>query len=348
MVQPTRPPANGFVAAMRHVYNPIGFGKGYNFVLFGYIFAFSLSRTSFFSFYGIFCNRDVIAAGNGSAPGECFYWLRNPYKIGMFVPIVRHKLIILHRINGYLVILLSSIASAGAIIIAPHSNGGDMATRMVAGVLVISTTVAFILAWINIKRLQIDQHRAWMLRAWAYFSTIITLRLIMLCYSEIISIDPEFTVTRPCKQIDFLFQSQDFVLSLYPDCAPFYNGTSPEQMVIVLADINSADPMQISASFGVGFGAAGCLALWIHAIAVEVYLRLTPAEGERLKEVSYQRQRERGFRNPGTAGLTAEKQGDANPYVPVSHRKVVDHPEELDMLSKDRRYSPVSGDDEER
>ncbi len=85
-----------------------------------------------------------------------------------FVPIVRHKLIILHRINGYLVILLSSIASAGAIIIAPHSNGGDMATRMVAGVLVISTTVAFILAWINIKRLQIDQHRAWMLRAWAY------------------------------------------------------------------------------------------------------------------------------------------------------------------------------------
>lgn len=90
------------------------------------------------------------------------------------------------------------------------------------------------------------------------------------------------------------------------------------------------------------------LALWIHAIAVEVYLRLTPAEGERLKEVSYQRQRERGFRNPGTAGLTAEKLGDANPYVPVSHRKVVDQPEELDMLSKDRRYSPVSGDDEEQ
>ena len=67
MVKSSRPPANGFVAAARHIYNPIGFGKGYNFILckscrvtdthrqtynsagfltIGYLFAFSLSRTS--------------------------------------------------------------------------------------------------------------------------------------------------------------------------------------------------------------------------------------------------------------------------------------------------------------
>lgn len=33
MVKPMRPPANGFVAGMRKVYNPLGFSKGYNFVL---------------------------------------------------------------------------------------------------------------------------------------------------------------------------------------------------------------------------------------------------------------------------------------------------------------------------
>ena len=70
----------------------------------------------------------------------------------------RHKIILFHRINGYLVIVLSLIASAGAIIIAQHAFSGDMATRMWAGALVLSTTLAYVFAWINIKRLQIDQY----------------------------------------------------------------------------------------------------------------------------------------------------------------------------------------------
>lgn len=32
MVKATTPSANGFVAVMRRLYNPIGFSKGYNFV----------------------------------------------------------------------------------------------------------------------------------------------------------------------------------------------------------------------------------------------------------------------------------------------------------------------------
>ena len=32
MAKATTPPANGFVAVMRRLYNPIGFSKGYNFV----------------------------------------------------------------------------------------------------------------------------------------------------------------------------------------------------------------------------------------------------------------------------------------------------------------------------
>lgn len=33
MVTPTHPPANAFVKVARRIYNPIGFAKGYNFVL---------------------------------------------------------------------------------------------------------------------------------------------------------------------------------------------------------------------------------------------------------------------------------------------------------------------------
>ena len=145
---------------------------------------FTLARVEYFSFYGIFCNPKVHGA-SGASPGECYFYLRNPFKIGImlhlfcilpasflacfqFVPVIRHEAILFHRINGYLVILLSLIANAGVLIIAQHAFGGDMATRTLTGVLVISTTFAYIFAWINIKRLQIDQHRAWMMRAWAY------------------------------------------------------------------------------------------------------------------------------------------------------------------------------------
>jgi len=95
MVKPSRPAANGFVAAMRYVYNPLGFSKGYNFVLFfitmgcvlaspyasnanpsltvnipRYLFGFTLARMSYLSFYGVFCNPNSNGS-TGAAPGEC-------------------------------------------------------------------------------------------------------------------------------------------------------------------------------------------------------------------------------------------------------------------------------------
>lgn len=41
------------------------------------------------------------------------------------------------------------------------------------GVLAISSLGSAVLAYYNIKVLQIDQHRAWMLRAWTYAASII-------------------------------------------------------------------------------------------------------------------------------------------------------------------------------
>lgn len=43
----------------------------------------------------------------------------------------------------------------------------------------------------------------------------------------------------------------------------------------------------------------------IYARANKSQLHLTPRESERLRQVSYQRQLEAGFKNPGHAGLVA-------------------------------------------
>lgn len=64
---------------------------------------------------------------------------------------------------------------------------------------------------------------------------------------------------------------------------------------------------------------SGVLALFLHAVCVEIYLRLTPRESERLRQVSYERQLERGFKDPGSAGLVVERFGDAYPWVPKSY-----------------------------
>ncbi|KAJ0381865.1 hypothetical protein COL922a_013702 [Colletotrichum nupharicola] len=182
MVQLTRPPANGFVAAARKVYNPLGFAKGYNFVLFfiffGAFMGFTLARFEYLNF-SIFCGP------GGAAPGECFYYQKRIEQIGIkmhlgailpasflacfqFVPVIRHKVLLFYRINGYLIILLSLVSTAGIFMFLRNAFGGGIETQTGIGLLSIMFIGSMMLAFINIKKLQIEQHRAWMLRAWFY------------------------------------------------------------------------------------------------------------------------------------------------------------------------------------
>lgn len=192
MVASNRPPKKGFNVIARKVYNPIGFSKAYNFVLFfifaGALFGFALARLQYLSFRGIFCAA-VRKPSGGAAPGECYFYLNfTRYKVGImlhlatilpaallvivqFIPVVRHKAILVHRVNGYVVLFLWVLSTAGALMIGRHAFGGGIEVQTVVGVLGIVCTVSFILAYVNIKRLQIEQHRAWMLRGWFYVAT---------------------------------------------------------------------------------------------------------------------------------------------------------------------------------
>ena len=315
------PNANAFVRFMRHIYHPIGFNKGYNFVLWfifaGALFGFLLARAQYLNINGIF--------KNDAAPGEWFYYRENFYKIGIilhlasvipggilaifqFVPIIRYKALIFHRINGYIVILLLILLNVGALMIARHAFGGTMATQALVGVLAIATIVSAFLAYINIKRLQIDQHRAWMLRCWFYAGTIVTLRLIMVISATIISNIGGYYISMPCGQISYMGGDA----STYAACKADSNAQTS-----VLANFNTPTGVeQVAASMQTSFGMAGWIALALHAVGIEIYLKLTPAEGERLRQVSYERQLERGFNHPGKAGLTVDRLGDAEEWKP--------------------------------
>ena len=113
------------------------------------------------------------------------------------------------------------------------------------------------------------------------FSIIVTIRLIMFSSAAIISGYNSLAATYPCVQIDSVL-GEDGTLALYPGCGSYYNGLNPEQRVVVSPDFESKNPIEIAAALGISFGTAGWLALWIHAVIVEVYVRL--ARGAALTE----------------------------------------------------------------
>jgi uncharacterized membrane protein len=88
-------------------------------------------------------------------------------QILQFVPVIR-KRISFHRINGWIVVGLVVFSNIGALMITRRAFGGDLGAQTAFGLLALMTQVAFGMAIYNIKRLQIDQHRAWMLRAAFY------------------------------------------------------------------------------------------------------------------------------------------------------------------------------------
>lgn len=165
----------------------------------------------------------------------------------------------------------------------------------------------------------------------------------MIIAAQIVSQIGGYYDARPCEQIEYIFGSQEESVNNYPDCIPYFNGSDPSKQVAVEANFNG-DPVQLTVALGSNFGSAMWLAFAIHAIGVEIYvsgclrvfiwlfraysfgnrrlterrsqLKLTPAESERLRNVSYQRQLEAGMKNPGRAGLTVDRFGDSEKWSP--------------------------------
>jgi Predicted membrane protein (DUF2306) len=289
---------------------------------------FTLARLSYLNVGGTAKS----SFANSSSPGEWYWYKTGTYRVGItlhlgailpagflmvwqFIPVIRHKLLTFHRINGYVIIILVFVANVGALMICRRSFGGSLETQAGVGTLVIITSTSICLAYYNIKRLQIDQHRAWMLRAMFYLGTIITLRLIMVLSALIITMLNSYYTTMSCEEITFIYGSSDPVNKFYPQCSS--SNTTADELVVVHALFGSGRPEQIGASLRVSFGMGMWLAIFMHAVGVEIYLALTPRESNRLRQVSYERQMERGFKNPGSAGLTSDRWGDAEKWKPI-------------------------------
>ncbi|KZP25059.1 hypothetical protein FIBSPDRAFT_661750, partial [Athelia psychrophila] len=321
---------------IRKVYHPLHFDKGYNFTLYfifgGALLGFVLARLQYIDIAGVFCNPK--STTGSAAPGECYWYSMKLYHIGItlhlgcilpagflaffqFTPVIRHKFTLYHRTAGYVIVTLVLLANAGALIIAPHAFGGALTTQAGVGLLAIVSTIGIFMAIYNIKRMQIDQHRKWMLRTWAYMASIITLRLIMLAAARIISFSPSPPYQSVyCPEIVSVFEgSAAAAYHFYPACDPANAALNPLNYVVVAANLDG-NPIELGAAYSLAFSMSMWLALFMHVVGVELYIMLTPREHERLRRVSWERQMKRGYRNPGSAGLVPEMVGDMDPWTP--------------------------------
>ncbi|KAH7066982.1 hypothetical protein BKA63DRAFT_523509 [Paraphoma chrysanthemicola] len=337
MTSPPQPQPKNFKSRASKMSNLVGFEKKYNFALWfifaGALFGFTLARFMYLDFRKNFCPREVANGGNSAAPGECYYYLNfDRYKIGIllhlagilpasvfvimqFTPFIRHRWIIVHRISGYCAILLYSVSLVGALMIARRAFGGGLDVQVWVGFVGIGVLVCFIISYMNIKRLQIEQHRAWMLRGWFYAGAIITSRLIMIIATSVISSVGGYYQVWPCAQIEATLSDPSPLLSKYAACDAYVNGTKANAVAVVEANLSGESAVNVGAGLGVSFGMALWLAVAIHAVGVEVYLHLTPKEAQRLRQVSYQRQLEAGMRYSGSSGLTTDRLGDAETWA---------------------------------
>lgn len=143
----------------------------------------------------------------------------------------------------------------------------------------------------------------------------------MILGAVVVSAIGSYYTTMTCGEVAFINRddSSGFQMT-YPECI----GADDSKHIVVHANLGGPSGENAGASLRVNFGMAIWMALFLHAVGVEIYLRLTPREAERLRQVSATRQMEAGFKHPGSAGLVVERFGDADGWKPYALRDVQD------------------------
>lgn len=315
---------------LQRLYTWLGFKKAYNgrlFCIFALpFFAFALSQfVQCYTIKGIRISQ--------TAPGEMYWFQSGHRRLGLqihlaailpcallavlqFIPSIRQKTPTFHRINGHIVLVLLLIAHAGALMIGRHAFGGSVDVLINLAIIVAMTTIGGALAYYNIRRLQIDQHRAWMLRTMFYLGVIVSARPVILIAAFFVSVMREYRNVWPCEMIDWTWKSYggDGYLESYPQCVN-QSGASAGFSPVLANILSKSDPAEIGTSLQIPAGIAFWTCLLLHVVGVEIYLALTPREAARLRMESYKRQLAAGYKNPGSEGLVPEKFGDADPWV---------------------------------
>lgn len=97
----------------------------------------------------------------------------------------------------------------------------------------------------------------------------------MIISAMIISNKGHYAVWSCAKIAATISEDVDLVFA-YPACASYADGSNPDQVSAVLADMGGASGVNAGAALNLNFGMALWLAFALHAVGVEVYVSSVP------------------------------------------------------------------------
>ncbi|KAJ7074508.1 hypothetical protein C8F01DRAFT_1273765 [Mycena amicta] len=197
-----------------------------------------------------------------------------------FLPAIRRRNVLLHRLNGYGVLFCLIVGNICGAIVGRRSFGGELNVQSAYYILGIMVVYSGLLGIYNVKK-DTRRHRKWMLRMVVYFGAIITARLIMLSGTAIITdIGTYFSIWR-CDEVlnlltDLAARERDF-----PQCVA--SGVNTASVWVAVHASNRDGPLHAASALRAITGMALWIATLIHMAAVECYIILTePANQVRL------------------------------------------------------------------
>ncbi|KAF7365774.1 hypothetical protein MVEN_00451400 [Mycena venus] len=243
-------------------------------------------------------------------PGEWF-WLSQPiYKPNLFIhiyfaifggigalfqflPVIRRRKVILHRINGYAVLFCIIVAVTCGSIVARRSFGGEVNSQSSYYIQAILIICAALMGIYNVKR-DTRRHRKWMLRMVVYFASVLTARLIALPARAIMSIIGTFyTVSLDylpmqaqtewiqiwrCDEVINLLRVPKTIQDLFPQCTAV--DISPADVYVAVHASAHQPPLSVASAARAAQGMALWIAILIHLIGVEFYIFQTDAANQ--------------------------------------------------------------------
>ncbi|KAF8326528.1 uncharacterized protein EI90DRAFT_3127739 [Cantharellus anzutake] len=202
-----------------------------------------------------------------------------------FLPVLRRRTLVLHSINGYIILAILPASIGSGFVIARRTIGGAPDTQVLfylLGLLVlISATLGMV--WVR----DVRQHRKWMLRFASLLGVVITARIIMLAARRIISdigtyyADILDLQLFSCAEILALAPS---TLSQYPSCTVAQQSGQflGSVFVGVHASVNE-EPINYGAAFRLAMAAGLWIAFILHVCGIELYIHLSEKANLHLK-----------------------------------------------------------------
>ncbi|KAJ7873750.1 hypothetical protein B0H13DRAFT_2348840 [Mycena leptocephala] len=201
-----------------------------------------------------------------------------------FIPAIRRRKIILHRLNGYGVLACLVVGNVSGAIVGRRSFGGELNVQSGYYAMGVMVVVSAIMGIYYVKK-DTRRHRKWMLRMVVYFSATISARLIMLSAASIITIIGTYYSVWRCDEVLNLLGKLETVQSSYPQCVATGDDfarawvavhSSTDDGLSMACYSTASHYSETSASAGMAIW----IAILIHVVVVEFYIHKTEATNQ--------------------------------------------------------------------